>query len=87
MSGWSDGPRQQRAPKRSLAVDLMSVGPASTPAREVLSAIVQIGAVALLVFVIFPDDLRELWRWALLGATVLYFVLRAAAGLPTWRRR
>ncbi len=68
-------------------MDLMSLGPASTPGREFLAAIVQIGAVALLLFVIFPDRLPELWRWVLLGATVVYFVLRAAVGIPKWRRR
>lgn len=68
-------------------MDLMSVGPASTPAREFLAAVVQIGAVALLVFVIFPDRLPEVWRWVLVGATVVYFVLRTTAGIPKWRRR
>ncbi|WP_232547489.1 hypothetical protein [Propioniciclava soli] len=87
MSAWNDEPRQTPAPKRSLGMDLMSLGPASTPGREFLAAIVQIGAVALLLFVIFPDRLPELWRWVLLGATVVYFVLRAAVGIPKWRRR
>lgn len=87
MSAWNDEPQQQPAPKRSLALDLMSLGPASTARRELLAAIVQIGAVVLLIFVIFPDRLSELWRWGLLGATAVYFVLRAATGIPKWRRR
>lgn len=66
---------------------MVSLGPASTPARELLAAILQIGAVALLVFVIFPDRLPEIWRWGLLGACFVYFVFRAAAGIPKWRRR
>lgn len=88
MSRWNDEPQQKAAPQRSLAFDLLlNVGPASTPGRELLAAIVQIGVVALLVFVIFPDALPEVWRWVLVGATVVYFVFRAAAGIPKWRRR
>ncbi|MCX4471451.1 hypothetical protein C5N14_31055 [Micromonospora sp. MW-13] len=87
MNTWTDEPQQPKPRQRSLAADLMSLGPASTPGREFLAAILQIGAVALLVFVIFPDRLPELQRWGLLAATAMYFVIRVAAGLPKWRCR
>lgn len=63
------------------------MGPASTPGREFLAAIIQIGVVALLVFVIFPERVPETWRWLALGATLLYFVIRAVAGISKWKRR
>lgn len=86
MNRWSEEPQQQQTPQRSLAIDMLSVGPASTPRRELLAAVIQLGAVALLLLVIFPDRVPDLWRWALLGASVMYFVFRAAVGLPKWRR-
>ena len=66
---------------------MFSLGHASTPGRELLAAVLQIGAVALLCFVMFPDRLPELARWGLLAAAVLYFVFRFAAGISKWRRR
>ncbi|MDQ1122093.1 hypothetical protein [Microbacterium trichothecenolyticum] len=70
-----------------MAADIMGLGPASTPGRELLAALVQIGAVVLLLFVLFPDRLPDAWRWVLVGATVVYFAVRLAVGLPRWRRR
>jgi hypothetical protein len=88
MMNWPDE-EQPRVPRnrRSLATDLMSLGPASTPGREVLAALLQIGAVALLCFVVFPDRLPEPARWGLLAASALYFMIRSVVGLPKWRRR
>ncbi|MFF2652615.1 hypothetical protein [Streptomyces sp. NPDC058045] len=88
MTRWADD-EQAREPRgeQSLAVDMLGVGPASTPARELLASVSQIGAVALLVFVLFPDRVPERWRWMVVGATVAYFVFRTAAGIPKWRRR
>ncbi len=65
---------------------MMSIGPASTLGRELLAAVLQIGVVALLLFVIVPDRLPDLWRWVLLTVTLIYFVVRFAAGFPKWRR-
>lgn len=88
MTRWTNGEEARQAPaKRSFATDMMSLGPASTMGRELFAAIIQTGAVVLLIFVIFPDRLPELWRWALLAATVVYFALRFAAGVTKWRRR
>ncbi len=87
MSRWYDEQPPSPAPRPSLAMDLMGAGPASTPARELLAAVLQIGAVALLLFVVFPDRLGEAWRWLVMAALVAYFVVRAAAGIPKWRRR
>jgi len=88
MTRWTnDEQTHERRVERGLAADLLSLGPASTPGRELLAAALQISAVALLVFVVFPDRLPELWRWGLLAATVVYFVFRCAAGIPKWRRR
>jgi uncharacterized BrkB/YihY/UPF0761 family membrane protein len=83
-----DDEQAHRAPNRqSFAADMMTLGPASTPGRELIAAVLQIGAVALLIFVVFPDRLPELWRWALVGATAVYFLFRVLAGIPKWRRR
>lgn len=88
MSRWADEeqPREASA-KRSLGADMLSLGPASTMARELLAATWQIAAVALLCFVVFPDRLPEPARWGLLAAAVVYFAVRFAAGLPKWRHR
>lgn len=88
MTGWTNDEQTNQTPAgRSFAADMMSLGPASTPSRELLAAVLQTGAVVLLIFVLFPDRLPEAWRWTLLGATVVYFVFRFAAGIPKWRRR
>ncbi|MFG3421075.1 hypothetical protein [Micromonospora sp. NPDC048063] len=88
MTRWADNEQTSKPQaKRSLAADLMSLGPASTPGRELLAAVLQIGAVALLCFVVFPDRLSEVMRWGLLAATFVYFVFRFAAGLPKWLQR
>lgn len=88
MTRWmNDEPPQHTPPTRSFAADLLSLGPASTMGRELLAASIQVAAVALLIFVVFPHRLPEPWRWLLLAATVVYFILRFAAGIPKWRRR
>lgn len=88
MTRWANDQQARRTPlKRSFAADMISLGPASSPGRELLAAVLQTGAVVLLIFVLFPDRLPELWRWAILGATIVYFVLRFAAGISKWRRR
>ena len=82
-----DDEQARRVPnKQSLAADMMSLGPASTLGREVIAAVLQIGAVVLLIFVVFPDRLPEVWRWALVGAMAAYFLFRFLAGIPKWRR-
>ncbi len=88
MTGWTDPePDRRPAPRRSLLVDLMWIGPASTPARELLAAVLQLGAVAVLLFVLFPDRIPDVAKWLILGGCVLLFAVRAAIGIPSWRRR
>ncbi len=87
MTRWTNEEQTNQTPnQRSLAPDLLSLGPASTMSRELLAAIIQIGAVVLLLFVVFPDRLAESWRWLLLVATIVYFAVRFATGIPKWRR-
>lgn len=88
MTGW---PQPEIAPNpspsQSLGADLMGLGPASTPGRELLAAALQLGLVILLLFVLFPDRVPDPAKWLLLGAGVVFFVVRAAIGIPKWRRR
>lgn len=88
MTRWIDDEEDRQVPdKQSFAVDMMNWGPASTPGREVIAAALQIGSVVLLIFVVFPDRLQEVWRWALVGSMAAYFLFRFLAGIPKWRRR
>ena len=82
MTKWTNDEHTHYSPtQRSFAADMMNLGPASTMGRELLTVIIQTG------FVVFPDRLAESWRWLLLAATVIYFAVRFAAGIPKWRRR
>lgn len=87
MTQWPIDEQSHQTPtRRSFALDMMSPGPASTMGRELIAAIIQIGVVVVLIFVVFPDRLSDSWRWALLAATILYFVVRFVIGVPKWRR-
>ena len=70
-----------------FAHDMIGFGPASTPGRELLAAVVQIGLVLVLLFVLFPDRLPDPVKLILTGAAAAYFVVRLVIGLPRWRRR
>lgn len=88
MSEWSTPEETNLRPaQRSLVADLMSFGPASTPGREVIVAGLQIGLVLLLVFVVFPDRFGGSLLLIVLAVTVVYWILRIAAGIPQWRSR
>ncbi|WP_185173837.1 hypothetical protein [Rothia nasimurium] len=88
MTRWINEEQIHQTPNQpSFAADLMSLGPASTMNRELLAAVTQIGAVVLLLFVVFPDRLVEPWRWLLLVATIIYFTVRFATGISKWRHR
>ncbi|GAA4282511.1 hypothetical protein GCM10022261_00420 [Brevibacterium daeguense] len=65
----------------------MGLGPASTPARELLAAVLQLGLVIVLLVAVFPDRIPDLMKWLILGGGVLFFVIRALIGVPKWRGR
>lgn len=87
MSGWNDEPQQPREQSRSILIDMVSLGPASTPGRELVLAVAQIAIAYLLVLVIVPDRLPDPVRWAVLIGAPAFFAVRALAGIPKWRRR
>jgi uncharacterized BrkB/YihY/UPF0761 family membrane protein len=65
----------------------MGLGPASTPGRDIIIAILTLGLVVVLLFVIFPDRLTDTVRWIVIGALAAYHVLRFLTGIPKWSRR
>jgi hypothetical protein len=87
MTGWTDPEPKGRPPKRSFAADIMSLGPASTPGRDLIIAILTIAAMGILLFAIFPDRLSDTIRWIVMGAVAAYHVLRFILGIPKWARR
>lgn len=88
MTRWPDSqPDRRPSSQRSMSADLMGLGLASTPARELLAAVLQMGLVIVLLFVVFPERIPDLAKWLILGGGVLFFVIRALIGIPKWRGR